>query len=345
MAVNEAPPILLDGAQRAALVLLGMGEESAAHVLKHMSARDVRRLHEAMNDIARVPPKVSTRTLRDFLQWLHNNQSLKLCGASDFIRRAASKAVGEDNVQELLGASDNEANHTFMLLESVDPRVLSNLLQKEHPQTAALVLAHLNNEKAAKVLELFHSETRRDVLMRIARLDAISPETIREVASVIELELAEFALMERTGKLSGAKSVAEIMTQLAGLDKQISASTLADIEELDEMLATDIRQAMFTFEDLEKLENRYIQALLREVDGESLVRAMKSSPDGLRDKILANMSVRAAQIIIEDLESRGPMRVSEVTAAQNEIVRIALMMEQEGRIEFSASEDGRDGLV
>ncbi len=344
MAVTEIPPVLLDGAQRAALVLLGMGEHSAATVLKHMSARDVRRLHEAMGDIARVPPKQATRTLRDFLQWLHNNHSLRLCGAADFIRRAASLAVGEENVHELLGAHEEGTNATFMLLEGVDARVLANLLIKEHPQTTALVLAHLANEKSAQVLEFFADEARTDVLMRIAQLDTISPETIREVASVIELELAEFALMERSGKVRGAKAVADIMTRLAGIDKNMSNSTIADIEILDEALAADIRQAMFTFEQLEALENRYIQALLREVDGETLVSALKSAPEGLRDKILSNMSARAAQIIVEELEARGPMRVSEVTAAQNEIVRIALAMEQEGRIEF-ANAEGEDGMV
>lgn len=323
-----------------------MGEHSAASVLKHMSARDVRRLHEAMGDISRVPPRQATKTLRDFLQWLHNNHSLRLCGASDFIRRAASMAVGEENVHELLGAGAEEGTSaTFMLLEGVDARVLANLLMKEHPQTAALVLAHLANEKSAQVLEYFSDTARTDVLMRIAKLDTISPETIREVASVIELELAEFALMERSGKVRGAKAVADIMTRLASLDKNVSNSTIADIEVLDEGLAADIRQAMFTFEQLEGLENRYIQALLREVDGETLVSALKSAPDALKEKILSNMSARAAQIILEELDSRGPMRVSEVTAAQNEIVRIALSMEQEGRIEFSGADGGEDGMV
>ena len=334
--MNNLPASNLDGPQKAALVLLGMGEESAASVLKHMSARDVRRLHEAMSKLSRVPGKASVQTLRDFLEWLYNN-----VGASDFIRRAAAKAVGEENVQEILGGRETESG--FMLLEGVDHRVLANLLIKEHPQTSALVLAHLNNEKSAYVLETFPGEIRKEVLMRIARLDTISPETIREVASVIELELAEFALMERSGKLSGAKAVADIMTKLSNIDKVMSNQTLADIEELDEDLAADIRQSMFTFEDLERLDNRYIQALLREVDGESLVRALKTAPDGLRDKILGNMSARASQIILEDLESRGPMRVSEVTAAQSEIVRIALQMEQEGRIEFAAG--GDDALV
>ncbi|MEE2904109.1 MAG: flagellar motor switch protein FliG [Myxococcota bacterium] len=339
--MNNLPASNLDGPQKAALVLLGMGEESAASVLKHMSARDVRRLHEAMSKLSRVPGKASVQTLRDFLEWLYNNHSMKLVGASDFIRRAAAKAVGEENVQEILGGRETESG--FMLLEGVDHRVLANLLIKEHPQTSALVLAHLNNEKSAYVLETFPGEIRKEVLMRIARLDTISPETIREVASVIELELAEFALMERSGKLSGAKAVADIMTKLSNIDKVMSNQTLADIEELDEDLAADIRQSMFTFEDLERLDNRYIQALLREVDGESLVRALKTAPDGLRDKILGNMSARASQIILEDLESRGPMRVSEVTAAQSEIVRIALQMEQEGRIEFAAG--GDDALV
>lgn len=339
--MNNVPATTLDGAQKAALVLLGMGEESAASVLKHMSARDVRRLHEAMGKIARIPGKTSVQTLRDFLEWLYNNHSMKMVGASDFIRRAAAKAVGEENVQEILGGKESDSG--FMLLEGVDHRVLANLLIKEHPQTTALVLAHLNNEKSAHVLETFPNEIRKEVLMRIARLDTISPETIREVASVIELELAEFALMERSGKLSGAKAVADIMTKLSSIDKVMSNQTLADIEEIDEDLAADIRQSMFTFEDLERLDNRYIQALLREVDGESLVRALKTAPDGLKEKILGNMSARASQIIMEDLESRGPMRVSEVTAAQGEIVRIALQMEQEGRIEFAAG--GDDALV
>jgi len=336
------PTPTLDGPQKAALVLLGMGEESAATVLKHMSARDVRRLHDAMSKLSRVPGKMSTKTLRDFLEWLYHNHSMRLVGASDFIRRAAAKAVGEENVQELLGGG-KESESGFMLLEGVDHRVLGNLLIKEHPQTTALVLAHLNNEKSAQVLESFPSDTRKEVLMRIARLDTISPETIKEVASVIELELAEFALMERSGKVSGAKAVADIMTKLSSIDKVMSNQTLSDIEEVDEDLAADIRQSMFTFEDLERLDNRYIQALLREVDGESLVRALKTAPDGLKEKILANMSARASQIIMEDLESRGPMRVSEVTAAQGEIVRIALQMEQEGRIEFATG--GDDALV
>ena len=145
--MNNVPASNLDGPQKAALVLLGMGEESAASVLKHMSARDVRRLHEAMSKLSRVPGKASVQTLRDFLEWLYNNHSMKLVGASDFIRRAAAKAVGEENVQEILGGRETESG--FMLLEGVDHRVLANLLIKEHPQTSALVLAHLNNEKSA----------------------------------------------------------------------------------------------------------------------------------------------------------------------------------------------------
>lgn len=319
-----------------------MGEESAAAVLKHMSAREVRRLHEAMGELARVRPSEAAKAVLTFLRWLRENHSLKLAGAGDFIRRATSLAVGEENVKEMLGGEEAGPGSAFTLLEGVEPRVLAGLLQKEHPQTAALVLSHMSPAKGAQIIQLFPEKVRVDVVMRIAQLDAISPETVREIASVIELELAEFTMMERGGKVSGASALANLMSNLTSLDKTIGQQTLSGIEASNPKLAADIRQLMFTFEQLEEVDDKYIQALLREVDGELLVKALKTAAPTLRDKILGNMSSRAAEVIRDDLETARPMRLSEVTAAQAEIVRIALTMESEGRFEMpSASENDR----
>lgn len=338
--MNEIHHQSLLGTHRAALVLLGIGEEAAGAVLKHLAPREILRLHEAMSDLNKIGPRVAAQTLRDFLVWLHKNNSLRFCGASDFIRRAAVLAVGEENAKELLGGgratgdAEETTQNAFYLLEGVDPRVLSSLLQKEHQQTAALVLAHMEHEKSAEVLSHFPEPARIDILVRIAKLDTISPDTVREVASVIELELAEFAATETGAKVSGATAVANIMTNLSGINKNMANDTLSGIEDIDLELANEIKQGMFTFEHMERLDDRSIQALLREIDGDTLVKSLRSTPETLKEKILGNMSARAAQMIRDDLENAKPMRVSEIMAAQAEIVRIALTMEAEGRIEL-----------
>ena len=251
------------------------------------------------------------------------------------------QTLGEDRAKTVLGQlSVVEGSRTLEALELVDPRTLANFLVNEHPQTIALIMAHLEPAKKTEVLKRLPEGVQTEVVLRIASLDFISPNLIAQVDEVLKQELATLGSID-TQQLGGVSPIAEMLNVM---DKNSEQNIMARVEEKDPQLAEEIRKLVFVFEDIIYIDDRGMQSLLKEVDSSKLTLALKTAPDEIKDKIFRNMSSRAAEMLRDDLESKGPVKLSEVEAEQKEILKIVRKLADEGQIVI-ASKGGDEGLV
>jgi flagellar motor switch protein FliG len=317
------------GLENAAILLMALGEEEAAGVFKHLSAKEVQGLGETIARLKSVPRERVDQVLATFAD-VAGEQST-LCGDTDeYVKAVLRKALGNDNANMLIdrilqGSGDTSS---IVSLKWMDPAAVGELLRNEHPQIVAAILVHLDFEHAANVLKTFPERQRNEVLVRVATLDGIKPSALKDLNEVMSQVLAGSDQSRKTS-LGGAKTAAE-MINLMGTSAE--TAVLDFIREADHELAQKIMDNMFTFDDLEKIDDKGIQALLKEVQSESLVVALKGATPEMREKVFRNMSTRAAETLREDLESRGPVRVSEVEAEQKEMLKIVRRLADEGQI-------------
>ena len=251
------------------------------------------------------------------------------------------QTLGEERAKTVLGQlSVVEGSRTLEALELVDSRTLSNFLINEHPQTIALILAHLEASKKTDVLKRLPEAIQTEVVLRIANIDFISPSLIGQVDEVLKQELATLGSID-TQQLGGIQPIADMLNVM---DKQSEQNIMARVEEKDPQLAEEIRKLMFVFEDIVYIDDRGMQTLLKEVPNDKLVMALKTAPEDIKDKIFRNISKRAADLLREDLESMGPVKLSDVEKAQQEIINVAKRLESEGKIMIARGGDG-DSLV
>ena len=303
----------IDGAQKAAIFLMTLGEGPAAEVMKHLGPREVQKIGVAMSGLEVVSPQNVNNTLGDFLQMVQSHTGIGI-GTEEYIRTVLTDALGEEKASS-------------MIVEMV---------RFEHPQIIAIVLSFLDSDQSAEVMALLPENTRSDLLMRIATMDSIQPAAMKELNEMLEIQLRGGAAGHQS-TLGGVKCAANIMNYI---DRGVEAKINEQIVEVDADLAERIQDLMFTFENIVDVDDRGVQTLLREVSTENLVLAMKGTDDAIQDKIFSNMSERAADMLRDDLEAKGPVKVSEVEAAQKEILGIARRLADEGQISLGGdSED------
>jgi len=329
----------MTGIERSALLLNVLGNQVTAQIFRKMKDNDVKRLVTTMGNITKVPIPVVKQVLEDFYTEISEEDTLIFGHAQG--REFVLQTLGEDRAKAVLGQlSVVEGSRTLEALELVDPRTLSNFLVNEHPQTVALILAHLESDKKCEVLKRLPEAIQTEVVLRIANLDFISPNLIGQVDEVLKQELATLGSID-TQHLGGVQPIAEMLNIM---DKTSEQNIMARVEEKDPQLAEEIRKLMFVFEDIAFIDDRGMQVLLKEVPNDKLVMALKTAPDEIKEKIFKNISKRAADLLREDLEAMGPVRLSDVEGAQQEIVNAAKKLEAEGKILISRG-GAADALV
>lgn len=329
----------LSGIDRSALLLNILGNQVTAQVFKRMKDNDVKRLVAAMGNVSKVPIGVVKTVLEDFYSEIAEEEKLIFGHAQgrDFVLAT----LGEDRAKTVLGQlSVVEGSRTLEALELVDSRTLANFLVSEHPQTTALILAHLEPSKKCDVLKRLPEVIQTEVVLRISNLDFISPALIGQVDEVLKAELATLGSID-TQQLGGVQPIAEMLNIM---DKTSEQNIMSRVEEKDPQLAEEIRKLMFVFEDIVFIDDRGMQTLLKDVPNDKLTMALKTAPEEIKEKIFKNISKRAADLLKEDLESMGPVRMSDVEAAQQEIINVAKRLEAEGKIMISRGGDA-DALV
>jgi len=323
------------GLENAAILLMSLGEEDAAGVFKHLSPKEVQGLGEKIQKMKSIPRERVDNVLAMFSS-IAAEQSNLVSDTDEYVKSVLRKALGDEKanllIDRIMQGGDTAGIES---LKWMDPASVGELLRIEHPQIVAAILVHLDYDQAAEVLKTFTERQRNEVLVRIATLDGIQPSALKDLNEVMGRVLAGG---ERTRKttLGGVKAAAE-MINLMGTS--VETAVLDYIREADNDLAQKIMDNMFTFDDLEKIDDKGIQALLKEVQSESLVIALKGATPEMREKVFKNMSTRAAETLREDLESRGPVRVSEVEAEQKEMLKVVRRLADEGQIVLSGGGD------
>jgi flagellar motor switch protein FliG len=323
------------GLEDAAILMMSLGEEQAAEVFKHLAPKEVQRLGETIARMKAVPRDKVEQVLDKF-SGEASDQSLLVADTDEYVKTVLRRALGDDKanllIDRILQGSDVTGIES---LKWMDASSVAELLRNEHPQIVAAILVHLDYEQSSSVLKCFAERQRNEVLVRIATLDGIQPSALKDLNEVMSKVLAGGDKLKKAS-LGGVKTAAEIINMLG---TSIETSVLDYIREADNELAQRIMDNMFTFDDLERLDDKAIQALLREVQGESLVIALKGASAELREKIFKNMSTRAAETLREDLESRGPVRLSEVEAEQKEMLKTVRRLADEGQLVIGGGGD------
>lgn len=323
------------GIEDAAILLMSLGEEEAAAVFKHLAPKEVQSLGEAISRMKSIPRERVESVLVKFTA-VAADQSLLVANTDEYIKSVLRKALGDDKanllIDRILQGGDTSGIES---LKWMDAGSVAELLRNEHPQIVAAILVHLDFDQASTVLKSFAERQRNEVLIRIATLDGIQPSALKDLNEVMSKVLAGGDKL-RKASLGGVKAAAEMINLMGA---SVETAVLDYIREADNDLAQKIMDNMFTFDDLEKIDDRGIQALLKEVQSESLVIALKGATPEMRERIFKNMSSRAAETLREDLDSRGPVRVSEVEAEQKEMLKIVRRLADEGQIVLGGGGD------
>ena len=318
----------LDGVDKAAILLLSLSEEDAAQILKHLEPKQVQKVGMAMAAIDDLSQAKISAVHNLFIEQI---QSFSTIGfqSEDFIKKALTAALGEDKAASLIdqivmgsGAKGLDS------LKWMDSKQVANIIRNEHPQIQTIVLSYLEPEQSAEILAQFPEKVRLDLTMRIANLEEVQPAALQELNEIMEKQFAGQAGVQ-AAKMGGLKAAADIMNYL---DTNVEGQLMDSIREHDEEMSQQIQDLMFVFENLMDVDDRGIQAILREVPQDVLMKAIKGTDDALKEKILGNMSKRAAEMLADDLEAMAPVRISEVEAAQKEILSTARRLSDSGEI-------------
>jgi flagellar motor switch protein FliG len=324
-----------EGLENAAILLMSLGEEEAAEVFKHLAPKEVQRLGETIAKMKSVSRERIEKVIDEF-ETKAANESTLVADSNEYVKTVLRRALGDDKanllIDRILQGSDITGIES---LKWMDPGSVAELLRNEHPQIVAAILVHLEFDQSADVLKMFTERQRNEVMIRIATLDGIQPTALKDLNEVMSKVLAGGDRSKKSS-LGGVKTAAEILNMLGSA---VETSVLDYVRETDNELAQKIMDNMFTFDDVEKIDDKGIQALLKEVQSESLVIALKGATPTLREKVFKNMSSRAAETLREDLESRGPVRLSEVEAEQKEMLKVVRRLVDEGQIVLAGGGD------
>jgi flagellar motor switch protein FliG len=326
----------LAGTQRAAILLMSLGEQDAANVLKQLDAREVQKLGIAMAELKEVSREQMSSVLNNFIGVADAKANIA-GGSQDYVRRVLTQAVGKHKTDMLMDrVSSGQTGQGIEALKWMESKAVAQIISGEHPQIAAIVLAHLEPEQSAAILPLLTDEFRTEVLMRIASLNEVPQTALTELDQLVERQanVAPPAPLRRVG---GARTVANILN---AMERDKSGEELGKIEKADGEMHQKIKELLFVFDNLMDVDDRGIQALLREVGTDTLAVALRGAEPEVQEKILKNMSKRAAEILKDDMEVRGPVKLTDVEAAQKEIIVITQRMAEEGTITLGGKGGG-----
>ncbi|HKU90763.1 MAG TPA: flagellar motor switch protein FliG [Steroidobacteraceae bacterium] len=327
--MNEAGNGGRTGVERAAILLLTLGESEAAEILKHLGAKDVQRLGRSMAELSNVSRDEVRHVLGDFTSAVEMQTSLGV-GTDEFIRKVLVNALGEEKAASLMERiSLGGTRKGLDALKWMDSRQVAELIRNEHPQIVAIVLSYLEAEQSAEVLGCLPDGMRTDLIMRVAMLDGIQPTALQELDEMMEKRFAAGGNAGTSSALGGLRVAAEMLNLL---DSKVGTSIMDAIGKTDEGLSQKIQDLMFVFDDLLEIDDRGMQELLRQVPADKLLIALKGADDTFKAKVFKNMSQRAAEMLKSDLEAKGPVRLSDVEAAQKEILLAARKLSDEGTI-------------
>ncbi|MCR8921655.1 flagellar motor switch protein FliG [Dasania sp. GY-MA-18] len=327
-AAGGAETVNISKLDQAAILLMSLGEKEAAEVLKHLGPKEVQRIGTAMTALENVPQKHVETVMTNFLHEARTLTGLGV-GSDGYIRNMLVEALGDDKANSLVDRILLGGNTTGLdTLKWMDARAVADIIRHEHPQIQAIVVSYLDGDQAAEVLANLQDKVRLDIVMRVAALDSVQPNALQELNDILERQFS-VSSGSQTKEMGGVKVAAEIMNNL---DSSMESELMDSIKEVDEDLGTQIQDLMFVFDNLKGVDDRGIQALLREVSSEVLILALKGSDEELKEHIFGNMSKRAAELLRDDLEAKGPVKLSEVEGAQKEILVIARRMADAGEI-------------
>ena len=321
----------LTGPKKAAILLLSLGEEGAADIIKNLEDQEIQQVGYYMARFTDVSPEELDNVLEEFYRKVSiQKDGVTINASGDYVKNTLTKALGSDKAKDLVdNLSDSAEEGALESLKWMDPRTIAQFIMNEHPQTIALILAHLEDpEQTGAVLKELPENIQADVAYRMAILESIPPGVVAEIDEVLSREMQNTGAFSAS-KVGGIEAVAEMLNTM---DKSTESRILATIEESNPELAEQIHELMFTFEDLVLIDGKGIQAIMKEIPQNELVLTLKTGSDAVKELIFSNMSERAADMVREDLENLGPVRVSDIDTAQQKMVKIARKLEEEGKI-------------
>jgi flagellar motor switch protein FliG len=314
--------------QKAAVLLVAIGKEASAEILKNLSQPEVQKLVEEIARLKNIPPELEKEVLEEYSKKLME-QSPITKGGLDYAKDVLEKALGKDKAKDVISQlNDDEKETGFSVLQRVDSQTLLSFIQNEHPQTIAFILTQLPREQAAEILALLPLELQPEVSLRIATMDKIMPEVVKEMENTLESQYKP-TVKKGLSQSGGPKTIAEILNSMSS---QAEKNILQSLEGQNQELATQIKNLMFVFEDLLLIDDRGMQRVLKEVETKDIAIALKAASEEVKTKVFSNVSERVAETIKEEMEFLGPMRLSDVEANQQKIANIARVLEEQGQI-------------
>lgn len=324
----------LSGTERAAVLLLTVGERLAAEVLKYLEPKEVQKLGMTISRMRTISRKEVSDTLAEFIDQADERMPLGM-GSEEYLLASLGNVLGKDRAKEFVNQIMAGRLGGMDAVRHMGAGAVADLLRHEHPQIAAIVLANLKPGHAADVLSLLPDAQRPELLTRVANLESLPPAALKELDAIIDQKVSD-APGIHSSRIGGIKAAVDMINQL---DRSLGSDILETIRDEDPALGSTLDEALFAFEDLVNLSDRHIQALLKDVPSDLLVKALKASDDQLKGKIFKNMSKRAGQLIQDDIEGTGPVRLSDVEHAQKEIIKIARKMAEKGEITIGGQDD------
>jgi len=330
----------MDGTDKAAILLLYLGPEATSRVFEHMDDSEIKQISKSMAKLGHVPHSVIQDVVAEFTN-MTNPETGIFSQGEEFVRKILEQTLGVQKAEMLLKEiSSSSFGDMVDILANLDGKTIANFLSQEHPQTIAVILAKLRAKQTGEIIAMLPHELQAEVVMRIADVDQVSPEILEDIDEVIKRELTAMGGIQRY-KVGGVEKVVDMFNYL---DRSKEKQILDKLDVLNPPLAEVIRKHLFTFDDIFKLDDRSIQGIMRELSNDTLTLAMKTAPEEIKEKIFRNISSRAAEMIKEDLEVMGPVRLSDVEKAQGEIIKIVRRLEEEGKVVL-AGRGGDDVLV
>ena len=318
----------LTGTQKSAILMMLLGEEEASEILKNLGPKEVQHLGSAMYSVQGLDQDTVNRVLDEFLDIIKEQTSLGL-GAGNYIRNVLMKALGEDKAQSVLSRiTPSSSDRPIEILDWMDARAISELIVDEHPQIIALIISYLDFSMGADVLNLLPDDLQPEIIRRIATLETVQPDALSELEDVMQRKFKANTTL-RASQVGGVKAAAKIMNFT---NQNMEARIMKHIGKDDKILMQSIQESMFVFETLILSDDKSLQTLLRNVETELIVLALKGADEALRDKLFSCMSSRAAANIMDEMEALGPVRLAEVQEAQKQIIAVARRLSDEGTI-------------
>ncbi len=318
----------LSGRQKAAVLMIALDVESAAHIFKHLDQTEIERLTVEITNMQGVHSGVINKVMEEYQQ-LGLAQEYIVKGGIEYAHSVLEKALGSMRAGEIIEkVKELTTIKGFSILKKAEPKQLANFLQKEHPQTIALILSHLASDLAAEVLDAFSEELRADVAFRITTLGRVAPSLVGEIENVVD-QVAEEVINENSTSSGGARSMAAILNKVGIVQAKFLMNS---IEQRDPKVAAEVKRLMFMFEDILYIDDRSVQRILREVDKKDLTLSLKVADEKLKQKIFANMSERASEMVKEELQFMGPVRLRDVEGAQTRIIEVIRQLEESEEI-------------